>query len=96
MKEGVLFQLISLIFISGAIVYFIQKARSGATYQIRTIAGLDAMEEAVGRATEMGRMVHFTPGIAGLSGGIDEGPQRRSMNPDSQGLSYLFNRVKKT
>ena len=34
-------------------------------------------------------------GIAGLSGGIDEGPQRRSMNPDSQGLSYLFNRVKK-
>jgi len=35
-------------------------------------------------------------GIAGLSGGIDEGPQRRSMNPDSQGLSYLFNRVKNT
>jgi len=34
-------------------------------------------------------------GIAGLSGGIDEGPQRRSMNPDSQGLQGLFNRVKK-
>tara|TARA_Y100000004_G_scaffold136683_1_gene154821 strand:- start:401 stop:1375 length:975 start_codon:yes stop_codon:yes gene_type:complete len=29
-------------------------------------------------------------GIAGLSGGIDEGPQRISMNPDSQGLSGLL------
>ena len=34
-------------------------------------------------------------GIAGLSGGVDEGPQRRSMNPDSQGLQGILNRVKK-
>ena len=34
-------------------------------------------------------------GIAGLSGGIDKGPQRRSMNPDSGGLKGLLNRVKK-
>jgi len=34
-------------------------------------------------------------GIAGLSGGIDKGPQRRSMNPDSQGLKGLFNRAMK-
>lgn len=40
---------------------------------IRKIAGLDAIGEAVGRATEMGRPVHFTPGIAGL--GTDTGPQ---------------------
>jgi hypothetical protein len=33
-------------------------------------------------------------GIAGLSGGIDEGPQRTSMNPDSQGLRSLKNRVR--
>ena len=31
-------------------------------------------------------------GIAGLSGGIDEGPQRRSLNPDSEGLSGLLKR----
>ena len=31
-------------------------------------------------------------GIAGLSGGIDEGSQRRSMNPDSGGLKCLLNR----
>ena len=35
-------------------------------------------------------------GIAGLSGGIDKGPQRRSMNPDSQGLSGLLKRGIKT
>ena len=34
-------------------------------------------------------------GIAGLSGGIDEGPQTVSMNPDSQGLSGLLKRAKK-
>jgi len=35
-------------------------------------------------------------GIAGLSGGDPKGAMTRSMNPDSQGLSYLFNRVKNT
>ena len=35
-------------------------------------------------------------GIAGLSGGIDKGPQRKSMNPDSQGLSGLLKRGIKT
>jgi DNA-binding CsgD family transcriptional regulator len=33
-------------------------------------------------------------GIAGLSGGIDKGPQTTSMNPDSQGLRSLGNRVR--
>ena len=35
-------------------------------------------------------------GIAGLSGGIDMGPQRRSMNPDSQGLQGIMKRGIKT
>ena len=33
-------------------------------------------------------------GIAGLSGGIDKGPQKRSMNPNSQGLQGLMKRVR--
>ena len=33
-------------------------------------------------------------GIAGLSGGIDKGPQTTSMNPDSQGLRSLGNRAR--
>jgi len=40
---------------------------------IRKIAGLDAIGEAVGRATEMGRPIHFSPGIGGL--GTDVAPQ---------------------
>ena len=35
-------------------------------------------------------------GIAGLSGGIDMGPQVKSMNPDSQGLQGLMKRGIKT
>jgi len=34
----------------------------------RKIAGLEAMEEAVGRATEMGKPVFYTPGYADVSG----------------------------
>ncbi len=68
MKSGIVFQFISLVIVSGAIIFYIQKARGGFVPQIRSIAGLEAVEEAVGRATEMGRMIHFSPGIAGLNG----------------------------
>ena len=34
-------------------------------------------------------------GIAGLSGGIDKGPQTTSMNPDKDGLPGLLKRGKK-
>ena len=33
-------------------------------------------------------------GIAGVSGGVNQGPQRTSMNPDSQGLQGLMKRVR--
>ena len=35
---------------------------------IRRINGLDAIEESIGRATEMGKPVHFTPGLADIVG----------------------------
>jgi hypothetical protein len=38
-------------------------ARSGRRIKVRHIAGLDAIDEAVGRATEMGRPVLFVTGI---------------------------------
>ncbi|KAA3635027.1 MAG: hypothetical protein DWP97_05595 [Calditrichaeota bacterium] len=41
-------------------------ARQGKPLFLRKIPGLDAVEEAVGRATEMGRPVLFVPGIAEL------------------------------
>ena len=35
---------------------------------IRNIGGLNALEESVGRATEMGKPVHFSPGLADIVG----------------------------
>jgi hypothetical protein len=46
-----------------AILVMIESARRGRRVYIRPIAGLKALEEAVGRATEMGKPVFFMPGI---------------------------------
>lgn len=51
----------------GAIVYWIAHARSGRPINVRKIAGLEAVDEAVGRATEMGRSCLFVPGIQDMN-----------------------------
>jgi len=51
---------------SAAILLYTHWARQGKPLFLRKIPGLDAVEEAVGRATEMGRPVLFVPGIAEL------------------------------
>ena len=48
------------------IEYFIEMAKNGEEIYLRPIAGLKAMEDAVGRATEMGKPVLYVPGISGL------------------------------
>ena len=48
------------------IEYFIQKAKNGENIYMRPIPAMKAMEEAVGRATEMGSSVLYVPGISGL------------------------------
>ncbi len=58
--------LIILLFLSFAIVYYIISAGKGKELYIRKISGLEAMDEAVGRATEMGKPVLFVPGIMDL------------------------------
>jgi hypothetical protein len=45
------------------VIAFTQLAQKGASLFIRRIPGLNAIEEAVGRATEMGRPVLYVPGI---------------------------------
>lgn len=54
--------LIALV-LCGAVIYFIAHAKSGKKLFIRKIAGLEAIDEAIGRATEMGRPILFVPGI---------------------------------
>jgi len=45
------------------ILYFIRSSRKGKEIYIRTLPGLEALEESVGRATEMGKPVLYMPGI---------------------------------
>lgn len=51
----------------GAVIYWINAARQGKELKVRKIAGLEAVDEAVGRATEMGRSVLFVPGIQDMN-----------------------------
>lgn len=59
--------LLFLLLIAGAIVMFIRQAKAGANFYIRKIAGLIAVDEAIGRATEMGKKVFFIPGIQDMN-----------------------------
>jgi len=58
--------LIALVLFAFVIIYFIQKARAGEHIFIRKIAGLNAIDDALGRATEMGKPVLYVPGINGI------------------------------
>lgn len=49
--------------IGGAIIFFIETAKRGKKLYIRKIAGLEALDEAIGRATEMGRPILYIAGI---------------------------------
>ena len=55
--------LIGVLFLTGCILWFIVQAKSGKKLFIRKIVGLNALDEAVGRATEMGKPVLYVPGV---------------------------------
>lgn len=66
--DGGRFWLAVIVFvICGAVVWYILLARRGGDLKIRKIAGLEAVEEAVGRATEMGRSCLFIPGVQDMN-----------------------------
>ncbi|MCD6161787.1 MAG: hypothetical protein J7K40_05165 [candidate division Zixibacteria bacterium] len=55
------------VIVIGAILYYISHAKAGKKLYIRKIAGLEAVDEAVGRATEMGRKIFFIPGTQDMN-----------------------------
>ncbi|TMQ69223.1 MAG: fibronectin type III domain-containing protein, partial [Candidatus Eisenbacteria bacterium] len=55
--------LVLMVLFFGFVLYFISSAQSGKMPFVRRIPGIDAIEEAIGRATEMGRSVLYIPGI---------------------------------
>jgi hypothetical protein len=66
--DGDRFYLCIVIFVfCGSVIYWIFHARAGREIKIRKIAGLEAVDEAVGRATEMGRSCLFIAGIQDMN-----------------------------
>ena len=57
---------IAIVLFSGILLFFIRKAERGEEIFLRTIPGLKAVEEAVGRSTEMGKPVLYVPGISDM------------------------------
>ena len=55
---------IGTVVFSFLILFATMRARQGRKAFIRRIAGLDAVEEALGRATEMGRPILYVPGLS--------------------------------
>jgi hypothetical protein len=72
--SGTYFLLATTLVLAAVIVVTTIGSRAGNWKpQIRRIAGLDSIEEAVGRATEMGAAVHYTPGLGDIA--ADTAPQ---------------------
>ena len=59
---------VAMIVFSIAVMVSIYHARSGQEVFIRRIPGLEAVNEAIGRATEMGRSILYVLGLGGVSG----------------------------
>jgi hypothetical protein len=55
--------LVLLVVICGLFLFFLDRARRGAKMYVRKIAGLDAIDDALGRATEMGKPILFSFGL---------------------------------
>ncbi len=58
--------LIAMLLFSAAILWNIYDARSGKEVFVRRIPGLEAVDEAIGRATEMGRSILYVLGLGGV------------------------------
>ncbi|MGB9741701.1 MAG: DUF6754 domain-containing protein [candidate division WOR-3 bacterium] len=62
-NSGRLNVLVLTVIISGLFLYYIYRARRDVGMFIRKISGLDAIDEALGRATEMGKPILFSFGL---------------------------------
>lgn len=65
--QGRVFPFFCLLAICGVVLFQIERAKKGMPVVVRKIPALDAIGEGIGRATEMGRPVHFSSGCIGMS-----------------------------
>ncbi len=66
-NRGRINQLIILSLFFTFVLVYIKLASKGKRFFVRRISGLGAIEEAIGRATEMGRPILYVPGIDDLN-----------------------------
>ncbi len=59
--------LIATIIFGGMVFFMISRARKGHDFYLRPIAGIEEIDNAIGRATEMGRPILFVPSMSGLN-----------------------------
>jgi hypothetical protein len=74
LQSGRLFGFACLLVIMGAVAYYIKSAERGKVPKLRRLAGVDAIDEAIGRSVEMGRPIVCSHGIANLRAATT-GPQ---------------------
>jgi hypothetical protein len=67
--EGLVSSLIVLLAFTGVLLALLQKTKQGWIPEMKHLPGLDAIDEAVGRAVEMGRPIISNPGLGTLRGG---------------------------
>jgi hypothetical protein len=60
------FSCLFLVLLGSFVYYGVVRAKRGAMPSLRSIAGLDAIDEAVGRAIEMGRPINYSTGLAAV------------------------------
>ncbi|MHC4106988.1 MAG: DUF6754 domain-containing protein, partial [Planctomycetota bacterium] len=66
-RVGRFWVMVITVILCSAVIFWINHARKGRPIKVRKIAGLEAVDEAVGRATEMGRPIVFVPGILDMN-----------------------------
>lgn len=59
--------LISVLIFAALVYIMVKAARKGKKLYIRPIAGIEEIDNALGRATEMGRPILFVPGLSGIT-----------------------------
>lgn len=60
-------QLVGILLFLTFLLINIRRAQKGGTMFIRPLAGLQALDEAIGRATEMGKSILYLPGLGDMS-----------------------------
>jgi hypothetical protein len=59
--------LAAVVLFAAMFFFLVMRGRRGAELYVRPIKALDALDDAVGRAAEMGRPVLYSPGLSGVS-----------------------------